>query len=69
MPGFHRRNSLFWGKNIRLKALVWQDAAGQVWLGYNDLAYLAQRHAVPDCAATGNIAKAMAGIAEAAPAP
>ena len=28
--------------DLPLKALVWQDAAGQVWLGYT---YLAQRHA------------------------
>ena len=57
------------GIDLPLKALVWQDAAGQVWLGYNDPAYLAQRHAAPDCAAAGNIAKAMAGIAQAATAP
>lgn len=57
------------GIDLPLKALVWQDAGGQVWLGYNDPAYLAKRHAVPDCAAAGNIAKAMAGIAQAATAP
>lgn len=57
------------GIDLPLKALVWQDAGGYVWLGYNDPAYLAKRHAVPDCAAAGNIAKAMAGIAQAATAP
>lgn len=57
------------GIDLPLKALVWQDAGGQVWLGYNDPVYLAKRHAVPDCAAAGNIAKAMASIAQAATAP
>ena len=57
------------GIDLPLKALVWQDAGGQVWLGYNDPAYLAKRHAVPDCAAAVNIAKAMASIAQAATAP
>ena len=57
------------GIDLPLKALVWEDAAGQVWLGYNDPAYLAKRHAVPDCAAAGNIAAALAGIAQAVIAP
>lgn len=57
------------GIDLPLKALVWEDAAGQVWLGYNDPAYLAQRHAVPGCAVAGNLAKALAGIAQAATAP
>jgi uncharacterized protein (DUF302 family) len=57
------------GIDLPLKALVWEDAAGQVWLGYNDPAYLAQRHAVPECAVAGNLAKALAGIAQAATAP
>ncbi|WP_240538296.1 DUF302 domain-containing protein [Rhodoferax sp. PAMC 29310] len=57
------------GIDLPLKALVWEDAAGQVWLGYNDPAYLAQRHTVPECAVAGNIAKALAGIAQAATAP
>ncbi len=54
------------GIDLPLKALVWEDAAGQVWLGYNDPAFLAERHAVPECAVAGNIAKALASIAEAA---
>src|SRR5690242_2797074 len=33
--------------DLPLKALVWQDAAGQVWLSFNDPDYLQQRHAVP----------------------
>lgn len=29
------------GIDLPLKALVWEDAQGQVWIGYNDPAYLA----------------------------
>jgi len=32
------------GIDLPLKALVWQDAAGQTWLSYNEPAWLAQRH-------------------------
>ena len=32
------------GIDLTLRALVWEDAASQVRLGYNDLAYLARRH-------------------------
>ena len=31
------------------KALIWEDEAGQVWLGYNDPAYLQQRHGIEGC--------------------
>ena len=30
--------------DLPLKALVWQDPAGQTWLSYNDPAWLAKRH-------------------------
>ncbi len=32
------------GIDLPLKALVWQDAAGKIWLSYNDPKYLAKRH-------------------------
>lgn len=56
------------GIDLPLKALAWQDAAGQVWLGYNDPAYLSQRHALgEDCAAAiAAMAKALNGLAQAA---
>jgi uncharacterized protein (DUF302 family) len=54
------------GIDLPLKALVWEDAAAQVWLGYNDPAFLAQRHAVAQCPVVENLRKALAGIAEAA---
>ena len=37
------------GIDLPLKALVWEDSQGQVWLGYNDPAFLAQRHGVVQC--------------------
>ena len=32
------------GIDLPLKALVWEDANGKVWLSYNELNWLAQRH-------------------------
>jgi uncharacterized protein (DUF302 family) len=32
------------GIELPLKALVWQDANGKVWLSYNEPSWLAQRH-------------------------
>jgi uncharacterized protein (DUF302 family) len=32
--------------DLPLKALVWEDAGGKVWLSYNTLAYVAQRHEI-----------------------
>jgi len=34
--------------DLPLKALVWQDADGQVWLSYNSAEYLKTRHNIPD---------------------
>ena len=47
------------------KALVWQDASGQVWLSYNDPDFIARRHGITECSqviakigtALGNFAK------------
>ena len=57
------------GIDLPLKALVWEDSSGQVWLGYNDAAYVAKRHEVPQCPVAPNIAKALAGLAEATVSP
>lgn len=57
------------GIDLPLKALVWEDSAGQTWLAYNDPAFLAQRHGVPQCPVVASLRKALAGIAEAAIAP
>ena len=53
------------GIDLPLKALVWEDASNQVWLGYNDPAFLAQRHGAATCPVVENLRKALAGIAEA----
>ncbi|MEO5692148.1 MAG: DUF302 domain-containing protein [Usitatibacter sp.] len=53
------------GIDLPLKALVWEDASSQVWLGYNDPAFLARRHGVPQCAVVDNLRKALAGLVEA----
>lgn len=53
------------GIDLPLKALVWQDAQGQVWLGYNDPAFLARRHGAAQCPAVDGLTKALAGLAEA----
>jgi uncharacterized protein (DUF302 family) len=50
------------GIDLPLKALAWEDATGQVWLAYNDPAWLAGRHGVTDRA---EVVKAMTAALEA----
>lgn len=57
------------GIDLPLKALVWEDANAQVWLGYNDPAFLAQRHGVASCPAVEKLTKALGGLAAATVAP
>jgi uncharacterized protein (DUF302 family) len=33
--------------DLPLKLLVWEDTQGKVWVSYNALAYLQQRHSIP----------------------
>lgn len=54
------------GIDLPLKALVWEDAQGQAWLGYNDPAWLAKRHEAASCPAAENLGKALKGLSEAA---
>jgi uncharacterized protein (DUF302 family) len=54
------------GIDLPLKALAWEDAQGQSWLGYNDPAWLAQRHGAASCPVVDNLKKALSGLAEAA---
>jgi uncharacterized protein (DUF302 family) len=52
------------------KALIWEDAAGQVWLAYNDPRYLEGRHAIEGCGEVlQKVEKALANFAKAATAP
>ncbi len=34
--------------DLPLKALVWEDSEGKVWVSYNTAEYLQQRHRIPD---------------------
>ncbi|MGA2880879.1 MAG: DUF302 domain-containing protein [Bryobacteraceae bacterium] len=43
--------------DLPLKALAWQDAKGQVWLSYNDPAYIQHRFGLND-----DLMKPLAGI-------
>ncbi len=55
------------GIDLPLKALAWQDASGQVWLGYNDPQFIVRRHEGKDCGPVlQNLAKALGGLAQAA---
>ena len=38
------------GIDLPQKALVWEDDQGDVWLAYNDPAYLVTRHGIAACA-------------------
>ena len=53
------------GIDLPLKALVWQDADGKVWLSYNDPAWIVQRHGLGSASAGAveAMAKALAAIA------
>ena len=57
------------GIDLPLKALVWEDSSSQVWLGYNDPVYLAERHGVSQCPVAEKLRKALAGLSAAAVAP
>ena len=52
------------------KALIWEDEAGQVYLGYNDPRYLAERHNLSDCEdAIARVETALGNISQTAVAP
>jgi uncharacterized protein (DUF302 family) len=40
------------GIDLPLKALVWQDAEGRAWVGYNDPGWIAVRHGIADAPET-----------------
>ncbi|HUH83972.1 MAG TPA: DUF302 domain-containing protein [Stellaceae bacterium] len=59
------------GIDLPLKALVWQDAAGDTWLSYNDPSWLAKRHGLGHeaAAAVNAMTGALSAIAKAAAGP
>ena len=52
------------GIDLPLKALVWEDASAQVWLGYNDPAFIAKRHGVAYCPVVTKMQQALEQIAD-----
>ena len=54
------------GIDLPLKALVWEGEDKQVWLGYNDPAWIAKRHGVASCPVVITLTKTLAGLAQAA---
>jgi len=51
------------GIDLPLKALVWQDEAGNTWLSYNDPGWIAERHGL--CHETEATVKALAAALDA----
>lgn len=56
------------GIDLPLKALVWQDAAGDTWLSWNEPRWLARRHGSSPAidAMLGAMSSSLAALAEAA---
>lgn len=50
------------GIDLPLKVLVWQDKDNKVWLGYNDMAFIAKRHNIEECPAVNKLQQALAGL-------
>jgi uncharacterized protein (DUF302 family) len=50
------------GIDLPLKVLVWQNAAGQTWIAYNDPQWIADRHGLGPAAA-GAVAAMAQGLA------
>ena len=57
------------GIDLPLKALVYQDAQGKVWLAYNDPRWLADRHHLPGLPNIVLLTKLLETLAAAAAAP
>ncbi len=58
------------GIDLPQKALIWQDAEGEVWLSYNDPSYMAQRHGITGCVEVVNkVENALKNFAHAATMP
>jgi len=55
------------GLDLPLKALAWQDAAGDSWLSYNDPVWLARRYGIPgDTEAVIKLSTALTAVTMAA---
>jgi uncharacterized protein (DUF302 family) len=54
------------GIDLPLKALVWEDDSGKVWLGYNQPAWIAGRHGAGAESIVNAMTAALAKVADAA---
>jgi uncharacterized protein (DUF302 family) len=53
--------------DLPMKALIWEDETGKVWLGYNSPDYLKTRHRLQNCdQALGKVSQALDSLAKAA---
>lgn len=50
------------GIDLPLKALVWEDADGEVWLGYESPSYIAQRHTNNRCTVVEALQKVLSEL-------
>ena len=58
------------GIDLTIKYLVWEDADGKVWVGWNAPSHLAERHGLSmEIPVFGKMTNALAGMAKAATAP
>jgi uncharacterized protein (DUF302 family) len=54
------------GIDLPLKALVWEDAAGETWLSYNEPSWITQRHSVANAEpVVSNMAAGLSAISRA----
>ncbi len=59
------------GIDLPMKALIWKDREGQVWVSYNDPEYIADRHGIEECgkAVVGKMKAALKNFVAEATAP
>jgi uncharacterized protein (DUF302 family) len=54
------------GIDLPMKLLVWTDESNQVWVGYNDPAWIGRRHGVESCPAIKTLSQALGKMVESA---
>jgi uncharacterized protein (DUF302 family) len=55
------------GIDLPLKALVWEDTAGETWISYNEPSWIAQRHSVANAEpVVSKMAAALSAMSKAA---
>lgn len=55
------------GLDLPIRVLAWEDASGQVWIGYNEPSWLTERHAIDDRAkVVSNMTAALKKLTDAA---